>query len=96
MCLKLLLKHGAKTDAINKNGNLAIFKAIKSTSKVLELFMSVDKGKSVNVLNKKGLSPLCKLAGQRSLNTRKIQILLSHHATCSKALPDFHPLFFAI
>lgn len=57
-----------------------------------------DKTKILNVIDNKGLSPLCKLSKQPESedNFKKITLALKNQATCSMSLPDFHPLYMAL
>ena len=79
---------------------MPIFKAIKSSFETLAVFLEYiqDKQKAINVLDNKGLSPLCKLSSlpESEDNFKKITLLLKHDATCSMSLPDFHPLYLAL
>lgn len=63
-CLRLLLKYKADTNQASINGTMPIFKAIKSSFDTLQVFLEYvyDKERCLNVLDNKGLSPLCKLS----------------------------------
>ena len=82
------------------SGRLPIFKAIKSNLNALQMFFEFDKKRTqtVNVVNKRNMSPLCKLARQEHTdeNFQKLTLLLNAKATCSVSLPDHHPLYMAL
>ena len=63
-CLKLLLQNHADPKIPSINGTLPIFKAVKSSYQTLQIFLDYvrDRAKSINVLDNKGMSPLCKLS----------------------------------
>jgi len=65
-CLRLLLKYKADPNMRSANGKLPIFKAIKADPIGLQLFLDHDpkRAETVNVINKRGMTPLCKLASQ--------------------------------
>lgn len=64
-CLRLLLKYKASLDKRSVNGTLPIFKAIKSSYLAMQVFLEYfgDKSSAINVLDNKGMSPLCKISG---------------------------------
>lgn len=99
-CLRLLLKFKADTNIPSVNGTLPIFKAVKSSYQTLQTFLEYvsDRTKTINVLNNKGMSPLCKLSmePESEENFKKITLLLKNQATCAKSLPDYHPMYLAL
>jgi hypothetical protein len=99
-CLRLLLKYKANISQPSINGTLPIFKAIKSKYETLAVFLDYadDKANTLNQLDNKGLSPLCKLAGKPESedNFKMITLMLKNDATCSMSLPDFHPMYLAL
>ena len=99
-CLRLLLKYRADPKMRSSNGKLPIFKAIKSEPISLMLFLEHDakRTETINVINKKGLTPLCKLASQKSTedNFEKVNLLLKAGASCEPSLPDHHALYIAM
>ena len=44
------------------------------------------------------MSPLCKVCNQdeSTENRTKLELLLNYGATCALALPDYHPIYFAL
>ena len=95
-CLRLLLKYKADTQMRSPSGKIPIFKALKSSVMNLQLILEydTDRIRTINTINKKGMSPLCKLAGQKSSeeNFQKINLLLKAGASCSLTAPKYHPL----
>ena len=63
-CMRLLLKFNANTNLSSSGGKIPIFKALKAPVLTLQLFLEYDdqRMKTVNSINKKKLTPLCKLA----------------------------------
>lgn len=98
--MKLLLKFNANPRLESANGKIPIFKAIKRSSVTLQLFLEYDdlRTQTINTLNSKNLSPLCKVCYQEesSENRAKIELLLKYEATCALALPDYHPIYLAL
>jgi hypothetical protein len=99
-CLRLLLKFKADTNLASINGTLPIFKAVKASQIAFQLFLEnvQEKTKGLNVLNNKGMSPLCKVAmlPESEENFKKLTLMLKNQATCAKSLPDYHPLYLAL
>jgi len=99
-CLRLLLKFNADTNLSSSGGKIPIFKALKARVPTLQLFLEYDDQRiqTVNSINKKKLTPLCKLASQPESeeNIQKITLLLQHQASCKPSLPEFHPLYCAL
>lgn len=68
------------------SGRLPIFKALKSNLTALQMMMEFDKKRTltVNTLNKRHMSPLCKLARQpeSEANFQMLTVLLNAKAAC--------------
>lgn len=99
-CLRLLLQNKADLNLPSINGTLPVFKALKSSYQTLQTFLEFvpEKTKAINVLNNKGMSPLCKVAFEPETeeNFKKLTLLLKNQATCAKSLPDYHPMYLAL
>ena len=65
-CIHMLIKAEAKPTLRSARGTLPIFKALKSSFAVLQLFLDYQTNKDIviNVIDNKKKSPLCKLAAQ--------------------------------
>ena len=99
-CIRLLLKFGAEPQLASPSGKLPIFKVIKCNLSAMQMVLEFDKNreKTVNLLNKRHMSPLCKLARKEESeeNHAKITLLINAKATCLASLPDHHPLYMAL
>ena len=66
----------------------------------LQVFLEYDDQRrvTVNAINKKKLTPLCKLASKPGApeNLAKVGELIAHGASCRPSLPEFHPFYCAL
>jgi hypothetical protein len=99
-CFKLLLKFNADPFQPSINNTMPIFKAIKAGVSALTMLLEFtpDRPKAINVLDNKGMTPLCKLAEKPETDEtfKMITLLLKFGATCLKSIPDYHPMYLAL
>jgi len=85
---------------VSFNNTPTVFKAIKSNFETLQKYLEKDENpkKTVNEIDNKGLSPLCKLASQPETQDtlQKMLLLIKYGASCSRSLPHHHPIFLAL
>ena len=81
---KLLVRHDANVNAVNKDGDTALLLAIKRGGSLEMIKFLLENGANPNVTDKKGYTPLFYAVGRKELDV--VKVLIQHDADPNKPM----------